>query len=67
MRGKLKISYNAPVVLTFVLICLASLILGVVTLGRSTSLLFMTYHSSLLDPLTHLIFVTPVFGSDRGK
>ena len=62
MKKKLKISYNSPVVLTFVLICLAVLILGFITLGKSTSLLFMTYHSSLLDPLTYVRFFTHVFG-----
>ncbi len=67
MKKKLKISYNSPVVLTFVLICLAVLILGFITLGKSTSLLFMTYHSSLLDPLTYVRFFTHVFGHNGGE
>lgn len=62
MKKKLKISYNSPVVLTFVLICLVVLILGFLTLGKSTSLLFMTYHSSLFDPLTYVRFFSHVFG-----
>ena len=59
---KLKISYNAPVVLTFCLICLVSVILGQMTGGVSTRLFFMTYHSSLLDPLTYPRFFTHVIG-----
>ena len=62
MKKKLHISYNAPVVLTFILICLVVLVIGILTGGASTRLLFMTYHSSLLNPLTYLRFFTHVFG-----
>ena len=62
MKKKLHISYNAPVVLTFILICLVVLIIGILTGGKSTRLLFMTYHSSLLNPLTYLRFFTHVLG-----
>ncbi|MCR5640259.1 MAG: rhomboid family intramembrane serine protease [Lachnospiraceae bacterium] len=59
---KISITYNAPTVLSFVLICVAVLILGNFTGGQTTRLLFMTYHSSLMDPLTYVRFVTHVFG-----
>ncbi len=59
---KLKISFNSPVVLGFILISLAVLILGFVTLGKSNELLFMTYHSALTNPLTYLRFFTHVLG-----
>ena len=62
MKKKLKISYNAPVVLTFILICFAAMVIGYLTGGRSTQLLFMTYHSSLLNPLTYLRLFTHVLG-----
>ncbi|MDO4803259.1 MAG: rhomboid family intramembrane serine protease [Lachnospiraceae bacterium] len=62
MKKKLSISYNAPVTLTFTFICLIVLIIGVLTGGKSTNLLFMTYHSSLFSPLTYLRFFTHVFG-----
>ncbi len=62
MKKKLHISYNSPVVLTFILACLVVLILGMLTSGKSTQLFFMTYHSSLLNPLTYLRFFTHVFG-----
>ena len=62
MKKKLKISYNAPVALTFILICFATMTIGYLTGGRSTQLLFMTYHSSLLNPLTYLRLFTHVLG-----
>lgn len=62
MKKKLKISYNAPVILTFVIICFAVMVVGTLTGGKSTELLFMTYHSSLKNPLTYLRFFTHIFG-----
>ena len=59
---KLKISYNSPVVLTFVFACLIALIIGFLTRGKTTELLFMTYHSSLLNPMTYVRFFTHVLG-----
>ena len=59
---KLKITYNAPVVLTFSLLCLGATVLGIASHGRITQILFMTYHSSLLNPLTWLRFFTHVLG-----
>ena len=62
MKKKLKISYNAPVILSFVFICFAAMLIGVLTGGKGTQLLFMTYHSSLKNPLTYLRFFTHIFG-----
>ncbi len=62
MKKKLKISYNAPVVLTFVLICLFVLMIGFITGGNSTALLFMTYRSGLANPLTYVRLFTHIFG-----
>jgi GlpG protein len=62
MKKTLKITFNAPVTLGFVLICLVVTILGIVTQGASTQTLFMTYHSSLKNPLTYIRFFTHVFG-----
>ena len=59
---KLKITNNSPVVLGFVFLSLGVLILNIVTGGRSNQLLFMTYHSSLKNPLTYLRFFTHVLG-----
>lgn len=59
---KLKISFNSPVVLGFILASLVVLVLGFLTLGKSNELLFMTYHSALTNPLTYLRFFTHVLG-----
>lgn len=59
---KLRITFNAPVVLCFIFICFIVTLLGVITKDGSTKLLFVTYHSSLLNPLTYLRFFTHIFG-----
>lgn len=58
----LKIIFNAPVVLDYVIICFAATLLGMFTGDRSTEMLFMTYHSALANPLTYLRFFMHVFG-----
>lgn len=62
MKKGLKISINSPVVLGFSAICLIALVLSIFTKGMTNKLLFMTYHSSLTNPLTYLRFFTHVFG-----
>lgn len=62
MKKKLKITMNAPVVIGFVAICLIAMILNWMTKGLSNQLLFMTYHSSLKDPMTYIRFLTHVLG-----
>lgn len=62
MKKKLRITFNAPVVLSLILLCFIATLLGVITGGRSTQAFFMTYHSSLKNPMTYLRFFTHVFG-----
>lgn len=62
MKKKLKISFNAPIVLGFVGICFIATLLNYITSGASNEMLFMTYHSSLSSPMTYLRFFTHVFG-----
>lgn len=57
-----KIKYNSPVVITFSLISLASLILGYISNHTSTYLLFSVYRSSPFDPLTYIRMFTHVLG-----
>lgn len=59
---KIRLTYNATVTLTFVLLCFAATLLNYMTQGASNALLFMTYHSSLTNPLTYLRFFTHVLG-----
>ena len=61
-RPKLRITFNSPAVLIFALACVAVQVLNVVTHGASNRLLFSTYRSSLLNPLTWLRCVTHVLG-----
>ena len=62
MKKGLKISINSPVVLGFSAICLIALVLSILTKETTNKLIFMTYHSSLTNPLTYLRFFTHVFG-----
>lgn len=59
---KIKVTFNSPVILSFILICLIVTIIGIITDGEITQILFVTYHSSLANPLTYIRFVTHVFG-----
>ncbi len=60
--SKVKISFNSPVILSFALICLAALLLGFLTKGKTTDLLFSVYRSSLGSPFTYVRFAGHVFG-----
>ena len=62
MGKKMKVALNAPVVICFVALMFLATILGMVTGGASTKLLFQTRHSSLLSPLTYVRFFTHVLG-----
>lgn len=62
MKTKFKITFNSPVILTFAILSLIALILNYCTSGVSNMFLFMTYHSSLKEPLTYLRFFTHVLG-----
>ncbi len=57
-----KIKYNAPVTLTFALICLTVLGFDFITKGYSTEMFFMTYRASWLNPLTYLRMITYCVG-----
>ena len=58
----MKIKFNSPLILGFVFLSLAAMILNIVTAGASNRLLFMTYHSSLTDPLTYVRFFGHALG-----
>ena len=62
MKKKLKISYNAPVILSFVLVCCLVTLVGVLTNNKSTELLFSTYRSAITNPLTYIRLITHVLG-----
>lgn len=62
MAKKMKISFNSPVILTFTLICVLSLVLGALTEGKSTLQLFSSYRSSFSNPMTYVRLLGQVFG-----
>ena len=62
MKKKLKITFNAPVTLGIVGISFAATLLNYISGGIIGKLLFMTYRSSLLSPLTWLRAFTHIFG-----
>ena len=61
-RSRLKITFNSPAILTFALVCVVVQVLNMLTHGASNRVLFSTYRSSLLNPLTWLRCVTHVLG-----
>lgn len=59
---KVRVSFNAPVILGFTILCFVVLILDQVTMKASTNALFSVYRSSLLSPLTYVRFFGHVLG-----
>jgi len=57
-----RIQYNAPVTLTFVLVCLAVLGISALSGGKSNVMLFSVYRSPLSDPLAYIRVFTHVMG-----
>lgn len=62
MKRLVRLQYNSPVVLTFVLLSLAALLLDKLTGGWTTVKLFSVYRSPLTDILTYPRFVLHVLG-----
>ena len=61
-KGKIKLSFNSPIVIGFTIICLLALVLGWITRGGTTNAFFSVYRSSLLSPLTYVRFIGHIFG-----
>lgn len=57
-----KIHVNAPVILSYVGLCLLALVLGYLTKEYTTYHFFSVYRSSFLNPLTYLRFFTYALG-----
>ena len=60
--SKLKISFNAPVILGFTIICFVALLLNNITSGVTNRMFFSVYRSSLLSPLTYIRLFGHVLG-----
>ena len=59
---KYKLSFNSPVILSFVAICFVVNILNYITNGTSNALMFMTYRSSYTSIMTYVRMFTHVLG-----
>ena len=59
---KVSVSFNAPVILGFTILCFVVLVLDQVTMRATTNALFSVYRYSLLSPLTYVRFFGHVLG-----
>ena len=57
-----KIQFNAPVIITYTLICFVVLMFGYATGGKSTLHVFTCYRTELSDPMMYVRTFTYVFG-----
>lgn len=62
MKKKIKIKFNSPVVLTFVVVCFVALLLSYLTNGYTNVLLFSVYRSSPTNPLFYVRLIGHIFG-----
>ena len=62
MKKRIKISFNAPLVLCFATACFAVTLAGSFTGEASTARLFATYRASFSDPLMYVRLFTHVLG-----
>ena len=61
-KKHLRIHFNSPAVLGFVILCAAAFLISLITGGAANRLLFSVYRSSLMDPL----FYVRLFGHALG-
>lgn len=61
-KKKVRLSFNAPAILSFVAICVIVQIVNLLTNGASNRTVFSVYQSSLLNPLTYVRCICHVFG-----
>ena len=62
MKKKLKIKYNSPVSLSFVILCFGVTIAGIITNGYITETFFSVYRGSLDDILSIIRLISHVIG-----
>ena len=61
-KKPLRLSFNAPVILSFVGLCVLARVIDMLTGGAANKAVFSVYRASLLDPLTYVRCVTHVLG-----
>ena len=58
----IQFDYNSKVIITYLIICIISWILNLITRGKSNKLFFENYRSSPLNPLTYVRLFTHSIG-----
>lgn len=61
-KKNFRITFNSPVILIFVMMCLASLIISMITNGQSNMLLFSVYRCRLNNPFAFIRFFGHIIG-----
>ena len=61
-KKRIRLSFNAPVTLSFVGLCVLAQLISLITGGAANRAVFSVYRASLLDPLTWVRCVTHVLG-----
>lgn len=61
------LQYNSVLILTFFFLSFGALILKYISLGASNKLVFSSYRSSLLNPLTYVRLFTHILGHSDWK
>ncbi len=59
--------YNSILILTYFFLSVGTLILKYITLGKSNTLLFSSYRSSIFNPLTYIRLFTHVLGHENWR
>nr|MCR5609221.1 rhomboid family intramembrane serine protease [Lachnospiraceae bacterium] len=59
---RIRITFNSKVTLGFGIACVIAMLINIATGGLANQLFFMTYRSSLTNPLTYIRFFSHVLG-----
>lgn len=61
------LQYNSVLILSYFFVCLGAYILNLISSGKINDVLFSSYRSSLLNPLTYIRLFTHAIGHDNWK
>lgn len=61
------LQYNSVLILSYFFICLGAHLLNLISSGKMNDILFSSYRSSLLNPLTYIRFFTHIIGHENWK
>ena len=62
MDMNINFDYNSPVILTYLFLSLIACILNAITRGKTNTLLFSSYRSSIWNPFTYIRLFTHAIG-----